>query len=95
MSARLRRHAATLVLIAVAVVAALVCAVAARRAGPVNPAARWFRGADEHVVATQSQFESWLLASHVAEVAAVVAAVAVLAAVVTAVLTSRRRRTRA
>ncbi len=91
MPARLRRHTAALVLVGVAVVAAVVCAVAARGAGPVS---WWIRGTDEHVVATKSQFDSWLLASHVAEVAAVVAVVAVLAAVVTAVVSSRRRRTR-
>ncbi|WIE70949.1 hypothetical protein [Curtobacterium sp. MCJR17_020] len=94
MTTRLRRHTATLVLVGVAVVAAVVCAVAARGAGPVDPVSWWFRGADEHVVATKSQYESWLLALHVAEVAAVVAVVALLAAVVTAVVSSRRRRTR-
>ncbi|NQW90732.1 hypothetical protein HQQ88_10550 [Curtobacterium sp. VKM Ac-2861] len=94
MPARLRRHTAALVLVGVAVVAAVVCAVAARGAGPMNPVSWWIRGTDEHVVATKSQFDSWLLALHVAEVAAVVAVVAVLAAVVTAVVSSRRRRTR-
>lgn len=94
MPARLRRHTATLVLVGAAVVAALVCAIAARGAGPINPVSQWLGETGGDVVATKSQFASWTLALHVAEVAAVVVIVAVLAAVVTAVVSSRRRRTR-
>lgn len=90
MRARLRRHTVTLVLAAVAVVSALVCAIAARGAGPINPVSQWLGETDGHVVATKAQFASWLLALHVAEVAAVIAIVAALAAAVAAVVASRR-----
>ncbi|MBF4608667.1 hypothetical protein [Curtobacterium sp. VKM Ac-1393] len=90
MRARLRRHTVTFVLAGAAVVAALVCAIAVRGAGPINPVSQWLGATDGDVVATKSQFESWTLALHVAEVAAVVVIVAVLAAVVSAVVRSRR-----
>ena len=55
MRARLRRHTVTLVLAAVAVVSALVCAIAARGAGPINPVSQWLGETDGHVVATKAQ----------------------------------------
>jgi hypothetical protein len=89
---RLRRSAPVLVLAAIAVVAAVVCGVAARAAGPLNPVASWARPAGRDFVATKSQYESMLTAAHVAESAAVIVVVAVLAAVVVAVVTRRRSR---